>query len=499
VAAPPIAQPALVVPEGDIPVARPARKSSFLPAKTLAETMREAEATLSRNMDIEVGAAKKRRRQAMLLYLGAILALAIGMTLMWIVFHGMGPRDQSSNPLPPQRNPANVGPKIAVTPEVIPTPPTNTVATNTPPTNTNITPPPPMDNGTGNVTQAPLNPAPHVIPVAAPKTIVLRTALLRMKPGSGIGDKSQTIPVPAGEFADLKGITGLSMTLQGAQTEIRYKLESLSGTLAAAQETRQGNPGVALKWTDASDLTGPIEVAYVSLNRGKASVELSWKMAVALKRPELPTVVYWAVQNSFLTAEMGSKMGQRIEFKPLELKAINLKEATSALGLPAAVPNEAIVTPLGALPTGWTVTWYTDWEVKDAALRTAENASQVLKFRKGTSAPGVEAWFLVTFRPGWATVESTMGKRQGADETELARAESDLRSVNSEIARIDRESGGKVAAPDSLQQQAAAGKTAIAGYKEAIAGYNDLTNVEVALDLPDGMRIAIIHFRADGK
>jgi hypothetical protein len=180
----------------------------------------------------------------------------------------------------------------------------------------------------------------------------------------------------------------------------------------------------------------------------------------------------------------------------VETKVLALKDASMALGLPVEPPRDAVVTPKSTLPPGWTATWYTDWEVKDAALRTPENASQVLKFTRKTDTAAVDGWFTLTFRPGWAAVESNLAKRETADAAVLAQYESDLRAINSELARIKKEFNRTDAGLEGKKTDCEA---LVNAYKTAVGGYKELTDLDVALDLPDGLRIATLRFRRDGK
>lgn len=453
-------------------------------------SIRQADAALRATEHAETREGDVHRKRLLWLYLGALGAIGLGMLLVWLAFKASVPEDlpsPSRTTRPPTVTPVAVAPNTAT--EVAPGVPgpqqTQPVAPN-------------VEHVVENTNPAPVvPPVVAVVPVVlAPKVIVLRETLERVTAGAGIRDKTQALAIPATDFADLKAIRGLSVSFPGSRDEYNYKQESLSGTLSAVADDRPNRPGVALRWKSTGSPAKAEDVLIVSLDRKRPGLEVQWKTAVAMRQPELIALVYWVVQNSALVADLGEGKSQRIEFRAVETKVLPLKDASSTLTLPGDVPREVVVTPRMPLPAGWTASWYTDWEVKDAALRTPENASQVLKFTRSTSTAAVDGWFLLTFRPGWSAVESTFAKRQAADEAELARYESELRVVNAELARIKKEFSRTDATLEGKKQDLEA---LVAAYKTAVAGYKDWSDLDVALDLPDGLRIATLRFRSSGK
>jgi hypothetical protein len=454
-------------------------------------SIRQADAALRATEHVETTEADVHRKRLLWLYLGALGAIGLGMLLVWLAFKASVPEELPS-PVPRTTRPETAAPTVPVpmtATEVAPAPPA-------------VPPAQPVTPSVEHVVET-TNPAPVAPPVVAvvrvvlaPKAIVLRDALERVTAGAGIRDKTQALAIPAADFADLKAIRGLSVSFPGSRDEYNYKQDSLSGTLSAVANDRPNRPGVALRWKSTGSLAKAEDVLIVSLDRKRPGLEVQWKTAVAMRQPELMALVYWVVQNSALVADLGEGKSQRIEFRAVETKVLALKDASSTLVLPGDVPREVVVTPKMPLPPGWTASWYTDWEVKDAALRTPENASQVLKFTRSTSTAAVDGWFLLTFRPGWSAVESTFAKRQAADEVELARYESELRVANAEIARIKKEFSRTDATLEGKKQDLEA---LVAAYKTAVAGYKDWSDLDVALDLPDGLRIATLRFRGGGK
>ena len=338
----------------------------------------------------------------------------------------------------------------------------------------------------------PLPPIPNPLANDSLKTIILPVILDRVAGGAGIGDRLQTITLPAEDLANLKNATALTISFPGSRKELPYKHDSLNGTLVTAPDAQPGRgPGLVIRWKDNGNASNNADVAVLTLHRTRAALDVKWKMAVAVRNPEITALVYWVLQGSALTSEMPGGKSQRIEFKPIENK-LGLRDNSAGLNFPSTPPKDAVVGVLGNLPQGWTATWYTEWDSKDTALRTPETASQVLKFKRSTSSATVDGWFLLTFSPGFTRVDNNFASRQAADEAKLAGFESDLRAANTEIARIKKEFDRTDA---SLEANKAVLEATVAAYKIAVNGYKELSDLDVALELPDGARIATMHFR----
>ena len=87
------------------------------------------------------------------------------------------------------------------------------------------------------------------------------------------------------------------------------------------------------------------------------------------------------------------------------------------------------------------------------------------------------------------------------DEAELAHAQSDLRAINADIKRIRDDTGARET--DERLKPYLAKRAEISAlvdaYTAAAAGYNDWTQFDVALDLPDSLRLVTVHLKASGK
>jgi hypothetical protein len=185
-------------------------------------------------------------------------------------------------------------------------------------------------------------------------------------------------------------------------------------------------------------------------------------------------------------------------FKPVELPTLRFSEAAMDLKLPIALPRDAVAAIPPKLPEGWKAAWYTEWEVKDPALRKPENASQVIKLEKATTSMAAPAWFTITFKPGFIRVESTFARRVLADTEALGETETQIRAINSTIDSLLRDG----IHPENTRLKAYQDKknelTTLAGaYKEALAGYKELTTFDVPIELPEAAHLATVHFARD--
>jgi hypothetical protein len=163
--------------------------------------------------------------------------------------------------------------------------------------------------------------------------------------------------------------------------------------------------------------------------------------------------------------------------------------AQTEIAWPVPMPAEVIVAPPAddSLPAGWTVERYFDWASRDAASRTPENVLQVIKFKKATGVSIADAIFTVTFKPGLGKVENDFTRQLAEHENDLKRFESELRSIEQQ--------------PEEprMQEKRAETTALVDAYKNAVAGYNELTRFDVFFELPDGMRLATVHFQRAPK
>jgi hypothetical protein len=356
--------------------------------------------------------------------------------------------------------------------------------------------------------------------------VTLTTMLERPNVGMGIGDSVQTLGVPAGALALVGSVTGLRMHFPmppirpGEGGNVRGDGQAFNGgdlgLLAAQPETRLGKPGLAVRWQpSAAGTSEPVDALFIGFERVRPGLELQWHAAALLKNPGMMNLLYWVLQNSAIELAGAPGIAQQIRFKPFDASGdrggLDFGGGPVEVNWPVDLPRDAAVVPPKLTPkegenaTGpgkWEATWYTDWEVKDAALRSASNASQVIKFKKSTSSGVVDAWFLITFRPGLRKIESTFARRKAADEADLARFESELRAINMQIEEAKVNNGGILGnSPGALDLAARRDQTEVLihAYKEAVAGYNELSQFDVAFDLPDGVRLTALHFARPAK
>ena len=448
-------------------------------------------------------AAGQRRKQVLLLFAGALGALAVGSALVyWSIATSAPPALPATNsvyhPKPPE-----TAPLVVVVPDT--TPATAIVQTA-----------PALTTTTQIAETKPLATQTVVVPtITYPDSLVLSAALERPDIGTGIGDRVQSLGLRAADLDPLP-VSALRMIFfagQGdkppatgtpapANTPAVYKNTTL-GTLSALPGTRNNKPGVALYWKPASDPGMGVDLLFIDFDRAKPGIELQWHAAELLRNP-VYNYIYWTLQNSALTLESPRNVRQQITMKPFVPPVVNLAEASVTLPWPAALPKDVRVVepPPETLPRGWKADWYLDWDTKDPAARTTENASQVISFKKSTNNPKVDAWFLLTFKPGSgggvAKVESTFAKRFQQDQDDLARAEKDLADITTKINDLLNNPalktfGGGVPAEDTAKQAAA--QAAVDAYKAAVAGYNELDAFDVSFNLADNMRLATLRFQ----
>jgi hypothetical protein len=144
-----------------------------------------------------------------------------------------------------------------------------------------------------------------------------------------------------------------------------------------------------------------------------------------------------------------------------------------------------------------------DWDNSlPSAARSPANGYQVISFKKPTSNPKIDAWFVLTFRAGAnggiARLECTFAKQFQQATDDLAKAESDLADITRKIDSLKNDPafttfGGGIP-PDMISRQAEC-TTLRNAYKAAVAGYNELGNFDVSFELSDKMRLATLHFQ----
>jgi GTPase-associated protein 1, N-terminal domain type 2/GTPase-associated protein 1, middle domain len=480
------------------------RLSRPLVRKRMAPVMKNADRALRAAEGDAAKAAARRRKQVMLLFVAALGAIGVGMILVMVAFRHTAPaelppvpRTSSLPPVPTPGPPAVVvAPANPVTPEPAPAPIVNkSPDTVVVPAPVVVVPPPPP------------TPAVRIVP-RFPAVVTLTSMMEEPASGQGIADFSQTIPLPQDTLDPGQRISGLRLHFPGGSTEVAdssnvttfpYK-DGFSGTVIATPGRKMGLPVVTLSWKDDTDSSDVLEMTLNVVRN--AGIELNWKASSLVKRPEVVKLVYWLVENSAidLQTQRGGGLqetGQQIAFKPFAPQPIRVDQDVAMLTIPAALPADATVVAPTDLPEGWSAKWYTDWAEKDAALRTAENATQVIKFQKATGVSTAAAWFTVRFEK-FGRIENSLPAQLADATAQITGCESDLRALAAEIDEAKRVSGGKLPDTDSTRMMLKKqdDTTALlAAYKAAVAGYNDIQAFDIPLSLPNGVRLATVKFR----
>ena len=417
-----------------------ARLSRPLVRKRMAPVMKTADRALRAAEGDAAKAAARRRNQVLLLFFAALGAIGVGMILVMVAFRHSAPAELPAVPrtssLPPVpappvavQTPANPVPSEPVTAPIVNKIPDTVVV----PSPVVVVPPP---------TPAP-PPAVRIVP-RFPAVVTLASMMQEPASGQGIADFSQTIPLPADTLDPGQRISGLRLRFPGGATEgadsgsvttFPYK-DGFSGTVIATPGRKMGLPVVTLSWKDDNDTSDVLELTLNVVRN--AGIELNWKASSLVKRPEVVKLVYWLVENSAidLQTQRGGGLqetGQQIAFKPFAPPPIRVDQDVAMLTIPAALPADATVVAPTDLPEGWSAKWYTDWAEKDAALRTAENATQVIKFQKSTGVSSAAAWFTVRFEK-FGRIENSLAA-QVADATA---ADHRLRERSARSCRGDR-------------------------------------------------------------
>ncbi len=488
------APPAAVQGEYGIQEAEPSPKPSQIGKTPPARIMRRAEDALEAAEREEVESARRRRKQVMLLFCGALAAIGIGTGLV-LYLNSRGAPPELPGKLPELVKNPPAGTETVVTPDHTQPVAQTTIAQTTVSTDTAQT----------QVVQTSTS-IPAVPEVKYPDVIFTQAMIERPNIGAGIGDRTQTLPLKRADL-DPAAETDVTIAFPPTQTSkspvpakaATYVNESL-GTLQAQSEVRQGKPGIALRWKAPDDPSA--EAVFISFDRTGPNLEMRWKSSMLLKNPGSFSLIFWTLQNSVLQLETPRAKKQQIAFKPFTPPPVSFVDAETALTWPVELPRDTTAAPPAAdtLPPGWKAEWYPDWESKDPTQRTAETAVQVIKIKKSSNSP-MDPWFLITFTPGFKKVTSTFVKRMDADKRDLASAESDLRAIDKQIDDIKARQAGMVniVIPPDDQKRRDDAAALVEAYKAAIAGYNEISKFDIALGLADGMQFTTLHFQAKGS
>jgi hypothetical protein len=465
-------------------------------------TFRRADEALEAAEREAAESAQRRRKQVMYLFVGAFGAIALGaVTVIYLLRDTAPPETPSTNTVVNTRT-VQTAPIVSTAGGGASAPATVVATAKTAPATAAI------------VDTRPVETAPKIVApeITYPDTIALSASLERPNVGTGIGDRSQLLPLRIADVDPLP-VTALRFlpfvgqedklskaappSTPGAAAYRNSTLGTLSAVPTNGASTRKS---LALYWKPAADTGLGAEFAVLSFDRAKQGLEIQWHAAQLLRNPNVYNYVFWVLQCSALELDSTRPTKQRVTMKPFTPPNVALADTATDLTWPVELPRDIHVKEPAqdVLPTGWTAQWYPDWDTKDPAARTPENALQIIKFRKTTTNPTIDAWFLLTFKPNLGRVESTFAKHFKQDQDDLAKAEKDLADLLKKIDSIKNDPalatfGGSV--PQELVNKQIEVQALVDAYKAAVAGYNQLDEFDVSFELSDNVRLLTLHFR----
>ncbi len=449
-------------------------------------------------------AATSRRRQVLLMFFGALAALGAGSALIFYLSARGGP------PPEPPATTRNVHPhSVDASPAVqAPTP------QNVPPTLTQTTSP--NTSQPIAIQTQPVQTSPEVATSAPtfPEIVTLAAALTRPDPGTGIGDRVQSLPFKASDL-DPGAVTAVRLAFFSQQPDQATPLPPINaptsfrdetlGILTAVSGNANGKKGVSLYWKQSSEPGLGTEFAFIGLDRAKPALEFQWHAAPLLRNSGVYNYIFWVLQHSSFVLEGSRSQPQQVILKPFAPGPLNFTDPAMQLTWPTDLPRDvrAVEPPPETLPSGWKADWILDWDNSlPAAARSPANGYQVISFKKPTSNPKIDAWFVLTFRAGAsggiARLECTFARQFQQAKDDLAKAENDLADITRKIDSLKNDPafttfGGGIP-PDMISRQTEC-TTLRDAYKAAVAGYNELSAFDVSFDLSDKMRLATLHFQ----
>jgi hypothetical protein len=464
--------------------------------------------------------AKQQRRQMVLLYTAAVLAIGFG--IMVLVKASKPPvidTPVTSHPAPrPEQEVANTQP-------VAPTPPP--VATQ------------PAIVEQPKPTPRPEPPPIVIVPVPEipEKVLVLGQPLERVTGGSGLHDKSQDIELAPSEAGKLRKSHALEVLFPGRRSEYPYKHGDMGGALAA---TPIPGPGFAVQWKDNQPGVPAADVVELALDASRRQLHVTWKSGLMLKRPDVAALTFWVLQNSHLVALNSGRPAQhRLAFPPAPLPAIDLLESNTPLQLPCDLPPDSTLTAgVGQLPAGWQAVAIPDPENKDQNVQT-------LMLTKHTRVSVLDAVFHITVKAGWAGIATDFAAQQKTSQASLEKFQRDLSGIDQQINKLQDDATAEIGPfnaslaelnallaktdaqlrdtgltrpnitvqVNNLQQQILARKQKLEadkaplagkrtdfdqlcqGYHEVAEAFSNLKSCELAVILPDGTAVATLHFQ----
>jgi len=477
---------------------------------------------------------KARQRRLMIIY---VLACAIFAGGAWLAY--LAQRSSSDVPLPPL-TPATRVMDIVPEPEPIlpPPPPAASVPVVAPPSTTQaVVVAPPVTLPATMVAPVPLPPPPPPSPIALAEPLAVPA------PGNGMRDIVTTAVLPAAKLENPAAVAIFSLTFPDGSKQFRFHQGDLDGLLAVRPQASEHRPSFEVTWRDPSDLAGPVRVLTIAFDRTVPQLELKWNSALMLRRPHVADLAYWVIQNStLLLADKNQERTQPVTFAPRRLKPIRLAEPNPAAALPENLPAPLRVTFLSSLPAGWQEAQAATTEPRKAGPAKDFAGEQVLRLEKQPFHGGMVPAVTLHYSYGQRTMVSDLARVTEAAKADLAAAVTEVKNGIDEIQQLRDAFLPRTAALEerinewtARKQQAATAPTpgdqSVEQYeadlkvmrqkleehkanrdaavnarmasqkdsearcvvlREALAEYAQLKELELALDMPQGLRVGTV-------
>lgn len=225
--------------------------------------------------------------------------------------------------------------------------------------------------------------------------------------GAALRDRTQTIPLPATGPRWWSAATALTPALPDNAQHYAYRGEDAVGMLVISPAPATQGPGFRMHWKDETS-AAQLELLAVAMDTTRGQLELTWRSAAIMRRPEAAAVAFWLMHGCpLLAAERPGGPVHRIRFAPMEPPALDIFLPRSALELPAGIPAGASVEIEGLSA---------DWRVETRRHAAPQPPSQ----------PGA--------RPSWLTIEMTrLQQGQPTDLVIKLHLAAGLRAVESDL------------------------------------------------------------------
>jgi hypothetical protein len=271
-------------------------------------------------------------------------------------------------------------------------------------------------------------------------------------------------------------------------------------------------------------------------------LSFTWSTATLLRRPRLASLGYWVLQNAALVAgDRAAKRPQRIEFSPLNIKPTSLSQPHFDPAWPADLPLPAQLALGQVTPAGW------QGAAVDASASSSDAVVQVLRVQKKLEKSGAVASWTIRFSAAGRVLESDLAKATATAREGIAPADADMRSADEEMRQLRQSAEPGIKdlqqrladwkqppapgatnpqaqelTPEQIRQEIDLLNRAIqarqseldemltpllikkkeatdraAGCRETVAAYEELKEVELVVELPQGLEVGRVRLRRD--